>query len=156
MPHYISVSIYLLACEKALLGVGGRRGKEDPPPRDLSRRLSIWGNWRCWRLSLLKDCRLYAPHTQIWPEYKLETASCCYCKSAVCYGFLSSKNHFQSCPFIKTKCCIVFLPSLLPSFFSLLCHSDSEPSRGNKIGDLVSFHEEHNGHLFKTSCRHIE
>ena len=38
--------------------------------------LSIWGNWRCWRLSLLKDCRLYAPHSQIWPEYKLETASC--------------------------------------------------------------------------------
>ena len=23
-----------------------------------------------------KDCRLYAPHCQIWPEYKLETASC--------------------------------------------------------------------------------
>ena len=76
LPHYISVSIYLVACEQALLGVGGWREKEDPPPRELARRLSIWGNWRCWRLSLLKDCRLYAPHSQIWPEYKLETASC--------------------------------------------------------------------------------
>ena len=76
LPHYISESIYLVACEQALLGVGGGRGKEDPPPRELARRLSIWGNWRCWRLSLLKDCRLYAPHSQIWPEYKLETASC--------------------------------------------------------------------------------
>ena len=56
--------------------MGGGRGKEDPPPRKLARRLSIWGNWRCWRLSLLKDCRLYAPHSQIWPEYELETASC--------------------------------------------------------------------------------
>ena len=76
LPHYISVSIYLVACEQALLGVGGKRGKEDPPPRELARRLSIWGNWRCWRLSLLKDCRLYAPHSQIRPEYELETASC--------------------------------------------------------------------------------
>ena len=31
LPHYISVSIYLVACEQALLGVGGGRGKEDPP-----------------------------------------------------------------------------------------------------------------------------
>ena len=54
----ISVSIYLVACEQALLGVGGGRGKEDPPPRELARRLSIWGNWRSWRLSLLKDCSL--------------------------------------------------------------------------------------------------
>ena len=76
LPHYISVSIYLAACEQALLGVGGGRGKEDPPPGELARKLSIWGNWRCWRLSLLKDCRLYAPHSRIWPEYKLETASC--------------------------------------------------------------------------------
>ena len=76
LPHYISVSIYLVACEQALLGVGGGRGKEDPPPRELARRLSIWGNWRCWRLSLLKDCRLFAPHSQIWPEYNLETTSC--------------------------------------------------------------------------------
>ena len=76
LPHYISVSIYLIACEQSLLALGGRRGKEDPPPGELARRLSIWGNWRCWRLSLLKDCRLYAPHSQIWTEYKLETASC--------------------------------------------------------------------------------
>ena len=76
MPHYISVSIYLAACGQALLGVGGGRGKEDPHPRELAPRLSIWGNWRCWRLSVLKDCRLSAPHSQIWPEYKLETASC--------------------------------------------------------------------------------
>ena len=76
LPHYISVSIYLVACEQALLGVGGGREKENPPPRELAPRLSIWGNWRCWRLSLLKDCRLHAPHSQIWPEYKLETASC--------------------------------------------------------------------------------
>ena len=47
LPHYISVSIYLVACEQALLGVGGGRGKEDPPPREFARRLSIWGNWRC-------------------------------------------------------------------------------------------------------------
>ena len=33
LPHYISVSIYLVACEQALLGVGGGRGKEDPPPK---------------------------------------------------------------------------------------------------------------------------
>ena len=66
LPHYVSVSINLVACEQALLGLGGGRGKEDPPPRELARRLSIWGNWRCWRLSLLKDCRLkiYAPHSQ--------------------------------------------------------------------------------------------
>ena len=51
LPHYISVSIYLVACEQALLGVGDGRGKEDTPPRELARRLSIWGNWRCWRLS---------------------------------------------------------------------------------------------------------
>ena len=72
----ISVSIYLVACEQALLGVGGGRDKENPPPRELVRRLSIWGSWRCRRLSLLKDCRLYAPHSQIWPAYKLETAFC--------------------------------------------------------------------------------
>ena len=41
LPHYISVSIYLVACEQALLGVGSGRGKEDPPPRELARRLSI-------------------------------------------------------------------------------------------------------------------
>ena len=76
LPHHISVSIYLVGCEQALLGVGVGRGKGDPPPRELARRLSIWGNWRCWRLSLLIDCRLYAPHSQIWPEYELETASC--------------------------------------------------------------------------------
>ena len=78
LPHYISVSIYLVACKQALLGVGGGRGKEDPPPRELAHRLSIWRNWRCWRLSLLKDCRLYTPHSQIWSKYKLETASCFY------------------------------------------------------------------------------
>ena len=76
LPHYISVSIYLVACEQPLLGVGGGRGKEYPPPGELARRLSTWGNWRCWRLSPFKDCRLYAPHSQIWPEDKLETASC--------------------------------------------------------------------------------
>ena len=79
MPHWGLKGlreIYLVACEQALLGVGGGRGKEDLPPRELACSLSIWGNWRCWRLSLLKDCRLYAPHSQIWPEYKLETASC--------------------------------------------------------------------------------
>ena len=65
--------------------MGGGSGKENPPPRELARRLStcIWGNWRCWRLSLLKDCRLYAPHSQIWPEYKMETASCYLCYSVV-------------------------------------------------------------------------
>ena len=69
--------IYLFGSLRASsLGGGGGRGKEDPPPKELARRLSIWGNWRCWRLSLLKDCRLYPPHGQIWPEYKLETASC--------------------------------------------------------------------------------
>ena len=26
-------------------GVLGGRGEEDPPPRELARRLSIWGNW---------------------------------------------------------------------------------------------------------------
>ena len=69
MPHYISVSIYLVACEQALLGVGDGRGKEDPPPRKLARRLSIWGNWRCWRLSLLKDCRLYAPPVSLLDHF---------------------------------------------------------------------------------------
>ena len=70
--------IYLFGSLRASSFGGGRAGgeKEDPPPRELTRRLSIWGSWRCWRLSLLKDCRLYAPHSQIWPEYKLETASC--------------------------------------------------------------------------------
>ena len=27
LPHYISVSIFLVACEQALLGVGGGRGE---------------------------------------------------------------------------------------------------------------------------------
>ena len=35
--------------------------------------------------SLLKDCRLYAPHSQIWAEYKLETASC-YFRNDVNFG----------------------------------------------------------------------
>ena len=99
MPHYISVSIYLVACEQALLGVGGGRGKEDPPPRELARRL--WGNWRCWRLSLLKDCRLYAPQSQIWPEYKLETASCYLCATV-----------YSTPEYYKSKCCVCLAVSV--------------------------------------------
>ena len=76
LHHYISVSIYLVACEQALLGVGGGRGKEDPPPRELARSIANSPQIDSLRLSLLEDCRLYAPHSQIWPEYKLETASC--------------------------------------------------------------------------------
>ena len=76
LPHYISVS--MVACEQALLGVGGGGGEGERgsiPKRACSQAIYIWGNWRCWKLSLLNDCRLYAPHSQIWPEYKLETAS---------------------------------------------------------------------------------
>ena len=35
LPHYLSVSIYLVACGQALLKVGGGRGKEDPPQESL-------------------------------------------------------------------------------------------------------------------------
>ena len=31
LPHYISVSIYLIACEQALLGVGGEEGERGSP-----------------------------------------------------------------------------------------------------------------------------
>ena len=35
LPLYISVSIYLVACEQALLGVGGGRGKRIHPQESL-------------------------------------------------------------------------------------------------------------------------
>ena len=34
LPHYISVFIYLVACEQALLGVGGREGERGIHPQE--------------------------------------------------------------------------------------------------------------------------
>ena len=52
---------------------------------------------------MLKDCRLYAPDSQIWPEYKLETASC-YMKIMLPYFNLFPhihEKHSEVC--IETK-----------------------------------------------------
>ena len=62
--------IYLFGSLRAnSLGGGGREGERGSTPRELARRLSIWGNWRCWRLSLLKDCRLYAPPVSLLDHF---------------------------------------------------------------------------------------
>ena len=69
--------IYLFGSLRASsLGGGGGRGKEDPPPRELARKAIYLGELAMLEVITVKDCRLYAPHSQIWPEYKLETASC--------------------------------------------------------------------------------
>ena len=35
VSYCLTVSIYLVACEQAVLGGGGGREKEDPPPQSL-------------------------------------------------------------------------------------------------------------------------
>ena len=41
LPHYISVSIYLVACEQALLGVGAGGGKRIHPKRTCSQAIYL-------------------------------------------------------------------------------------------------------------------
>ena len=79
-------------------GAGG--GKRTHPQESLLAGYLFGGNWRFWRLSLLKDCRLNAPHSQKWPEYKLETASCLALDHSTTSSFLFSLPLFSVTPFI--------------------------------------------------------
>ena len=59
------------------LGGGRQEGEgRSTPKRACSQAIYLGELAMLEVISLLKDSRLYAPHSQIWPEYKLETASC--------------------------------------------------------------------------------
>ena len=59
-------------------GRDGRKERGSTPKRACSQAIYLGELAMLEVIKLLKDCRLYAPHSQIWPEYKLETASCGY------------------------------------------------------------------------------
>ena len=68
--------IYLFGSLRASsLGGGGREGERGSTPKRACSQAIYLGE-----LAMLEVisvcCRLHAPHSQIWPEYELETASC--------------------------------------------------------------------------------